>query len=248
MPRFEDYGSVQRRFLQEAFVCGVSLDDPRATEGRLARLLRDGLIEQRTSRKGRVSWRATAKGRQLLQSEKDLPFASAPDAGGGVKRDIARRRKGHGKTRTVKPGPAILTDHAAETLDYWRRNGGVAATFAYFIQEDTDGAIKIGEAANPVRRLEQMQTGNPRYLRVAAVILAGRNTEWQLHGYWRASAWIRGEWFGRGHADAILAKAQQIADAQIEAHRQREPLDDVRDKVFVRELFRHESELRDAVV
>ena len=244
MPRFEDYGSVQRSFMRDAFVVGVRLDDPRATPGRCSRLLRDELIEQRTSKKGRVSWRLTAKGRALLGSESDLPLG--PPGGEGVKRDTARRRRGRGSTRTVRPGPAILTDHAIETLDYWRRHNA-ATMFAYFIQEGTDGPIKIGEAVNPVKRLEQMQTGNPRDLRIAAVVLAGRNTEWQLHGYWRAKAWLRGEWFGKGHHDAIIAKAMQIADAQVEAHKARESLDDVRDKVFVRELFR-ELELPVAVV
>lgn len=245
MPRFEDYGNVQREFMREAFYSGVSLNDPRATPGRLARLLRDELIEQRTAKSGRVSWRLTTKGRGLLQAEGD-PEIVTTDQGSGVKRDIARRRKGRGMARTVKPGPAILTDHVIGILDYWRRHNA-ATMFAYFIQEDADGPIKIGEAANPVKRLEQMQTGNPRELHVAAVILAGRNTEWQLHGYWRASAHIRGEWFGRGCEAAIIAKAQQIADAQVDAHQQGQSLDDVRDKVFVRELFR-ESELPVAVV
>jgi hypothetical protein len=236
MPKFEEYGSVQRAFMREAAVCGVALDDPRATEGRLARLVRDELIEQRTSRAGRVSWRLTTKGRALLQTEGD-PEIVTTDYGSGVKRDTARRRHGRGKARTVMPGPDILTSHTIDTLDYWRRNNA-ATMFVYFIQEGTDGPLKIGEAVNPVKRLEQMQTGNPRHLRVAAVILAGRSTEWQLHGYWRHKAWIRGEWFGRGHHEDIIARAVQIADAQIEAHKAGASLDDVRDKVFVRELFR----------
>lgn len=244
MPRFEDYGEVQRSFMRDAFYSGVSLKDPRATTGRLARLLNDELIEQRTSKAGRLSWRLTTKGRHLLQAEGDPEIVSL-DGGGGVKRDIARRRKGRGMARTVKPA-AILTDHAIETLDYWRRHNA-AALFAYFIQEADDGPIKIGEAVNPVKRLEAMQCGNPRALRIEAVILAGRNTEWQLHGYWRAAASIRGEWFGKGHQDAILARAVRIADAQIEAHKERVSLEDIRDKVFVRELFR-ESEHPAAVV
>jgi len=228
----------------QASVNGVRLDDPRATEGRLARLLRDELIERRTSKAGRELWRLTVKGRQLLQTEGD-PEIVALDGGSGVKRDIARRRKGKGKTRTVKP-VAILTDHAIQTLDYWRRHNA-ATLFAYFVQEADGGAIKIGEAVNPVKRLEHMQCGNPRELRIEAVILAGRSTEWQLHGYWRASASIRGEWFGKGQQEAILAKAIQIADAQIEAHKERVSLEDIRDKVFIRELFR-ESECPAAVV
>lgn len=244
MPRFQDYGDVQRAFMRDAFYSGVSPKDPRATPGRLARLLADELIEQRTSRGGRVSWRLTAKGRELLQTEGD-PEIVPLDGGSAVKRDIARRRKGRGMARTVKPA-VILTDHAIETLDYWRRHNA-AALFAYFIQEADGGPVKIGEAVNPVKRLENMQCGNPRDLRIEAVILAGRGTEWQLHGYWRASASIRGEWFGKGQQDAIIAKAIQIADAQIEAHKERVSLDDIRDKVFVRELFR-ESERPAAVV
>jgi len=245
MVRFEDYGPVQRRFMQDAFVTGVALDDPRATDGRLARLLRDELIEQRTSKKGRVSWRLTAKGRAILQVEQNLPLEFS-DRREGLKRDTARRRRGSGSARSVAPGPALLTDHATATLDFWRRNNA-ATMFVYFIQEGEDGPIKIGEAVHPVKRVEQMQTGNPRHLRVTAVVLAGRSTEWQLHGYWRAKAWIRGEWFGKGHEDAIVAKAVQIADAQMQAFDARESLDDIRDKVFVRELFR-ESERQAAVV
>lgn len=233
MLRFEDLGLTQQKFLWIAYHEGVGLDDPVATDARIARLERDGLIHQRTSKGDRVSWRATELGRRVLTNHEPLDH---PDERSAVKRDVARRRKGSSRTRNRASSVELVTDAAAETLRYWREHNA-AWMFVYFIQEGMDGPIKIGEAADPPKRLEHMQCGNPRPLRVVAVILAERTTEWQLHGYWRSSAWIRGEWFGRGHQEAILAKAQQIAEAQIDAHRDGESIEAVRSKVFVRALF-----------
>lgn len=69
MPRtFNDLGPLQRKFMLRAFNEGVSLDDPLATVKRTQTLHAAGLIEQRESKKGRVSWRCTDAGRSLVST------------------------------------------------------------------------------------------------------------------------------------------------------------------------------------
>jgi hypothetical protein len=79
MPRtFNDYGPAAQRFLLRAFSEGVALDDPLATavvrdgESRAIRLERAGLVHQRQSKKGRVSWRCTDVGRGLVMEHRPV--------------------------------------------------------------------------------------------------------------------------------------------------------------------------------
>jgi hypothetical protein len=63
----------------------------------------------------------------------------------------------------------------------------------YFIQEQPAGAIKIGCAGNPQRRLYNLQTGNHRRLRILGVIDGGREHEIALHRLFKRAGY--GEWF-----------------------------------------------------
>ncbi len=68
-------------------------------------------------------------------------------------------------------------------------------SFVYFMQEDVaGGAIKIGRAANPVKRLLTLQTGTPRPLRLLCVIPGGARLEVTMHAAFAASR-MNGEWF-----------------------------------------------------
>lgn len=58
-----------------------------------------------------------------------------------------------------------------------------SATFVYLIGEENDGPVKIGFAADPIRRLRELQTGNPRRLRIECLIFGNATTESLLHGY-----------------------------------------------------------------
>lgn len=64
----------------------------------------------------------------------------------------------------------------------------------YFIQQGTDGPIKIGFAADCERRLDALQTGNPHDLHLLAVMGGDINREKELHQRF-AEGNLRGEWF-----------------------------------------------------
>lgn len=64
----------------------------------------------------------------------------------------------------------------------------------YFIQAAESGRVKIGIAANPVRRLAELQTGSPEPLRILGVIPGGARLESQLHARF-ADDRLHGEWF-----------------------------------------------------
>jgi hypothetical protein len=69
MPKtFAALGPKQRRFMLKAMNEGVALDDPLATRERTGNLKAAGLIHQRTSRKGRTTWRCTDVGRGLVMA------------------------------------------------------------------------------------------------------------------------------------------------------------------------------------
>jgi len=61
-------------------------------------------------------------------------------------------------------------------------------SYVYFIGEEDEGALKIGLAADPIKRLRSMQTGNPRRLRVEYVLMGDRGTEKLLHELWEPFA------------------------------------------------------------
>lgn len=66
--------------------------------------------------------------------------------------------------------------------------------FVYFIQAGDDGPVKIGIAADPQKRLDEMQIGNHADLVLIAYRPGGLQMERELHAR-LASGRIRGEWF-----------------------------------------------------
>jgi len=65
----------------------------------------------------------------------------------------------------------------------------------YFLREGERGAVKIGYTTMGVsERVQRLQSGNPRELRVLAHKAAGRTYEQRLKARF-ASVKIRGEWF-----------------------------------------------------
>jgi hypothetical protein len=71
----------------------------------------------------------------------------------------------------------------------------------YFIQSGHDGPIKIGTAADPHRRLCQLQTGHHEPLKIIAVADGDQKEERKLHERFAASR-VHGEWF-RASADVV---------------------------------------------
>lgn len=69
------------------------------------------------------------------------------------------------------------------------------AGFVYFIADT--GAVKIGLALDPLSRLEDLQVGNPRRLRIVSWFPGGQASEQFLHLEFFEYR-IRGEWFDLG--------------------------------------------------
>lgn len=62
------------------------------------------------------------------------------------------------------------------------------AEFVYFIGEPDEGPIKIGRAQHPIKRLRELQTGNPRRLRIERLIYGDAEIERILHRCWQPFA------------------------------------------------------------
>lgn len=104
------------------------------------------------------------------------------------------------------------------SLNYWT-DAYDTPDFVYFVQEEDGGAVKIGRAFDPVKRLAQLQCGNPRRLKIRALLLGSPELEKGLHRLWRAAA-VGGEWFGAGCEQAILTLAERSSQWQMEDHRE----------------------------
>lgn len=73
-------------------------------------------------------------------------------------------------------------------------------TLLYFMDEESLSAtgntrlVKIGQSDNPWRRKEQLQTGNPRSLRIITAALGSSKLETQIQNQF-SEQHVRGEWF-----------------------------------------------------
>jgi Meiotically up-regulated gene 113 len=116
---------------------------------------------------------------------------------------------------------AAMFDHAI---------GRASATFVYFIAEQPDGPLKIGTAVDPIERRRQLQTGNPRHLRIERLVYGERRVESLLHRTFsgqvipgsreRRSQFdgrfaVDTEWFSAESRPLILAAAEEIAERQL---------------------------------
>lgn len=106
---------------------------------------------------------------------------------------------------------------AAAQLNYWRDQDLTNPSYVYFIQDGRKGAVKIGMTVDPEKRLRDLQTGNPRTLRIRHVIPGDRSTEKALHARFEPAR-IRGEWFGREYLPIILAFASGISEEMIHTY------------------------------
>jgi hypothetical protein len=80
--------------------------------------------------------------------------------------------------------------------DARKRAGEVPSSYEtniYFLR-DPDGAIKIGKAVDVEKRIQALQSGNPRQLTTLLVVHAPRRLEFELHRRFEASR-LQGEWF-----------------------------------------------------
>ncbi len=96
---------------------------------------------------------------------------------------------------TLPPLPSTPLDKAHGREVVWPQVSELFAAartivgkFVYLIGEEDDGPVKIGLAADPIKRLRAMQTGNSRRLRVEYVLLGDMPTEKLLHEMWEPFA------------------------------------------------------------
>jgi hypothetical protein len=71
----------------------------------------------------------------------------------------------------------------------------------YMVQAGENGPVKVGFAANPERRIDGLQIGQPVVLTVLRIMEGCRRFEAALHKHF-AHLRIRGEWFT--HSDEML--------------------------------------------
>ena len=64
----------------------------------------------------------------------------------------------------------------------------------YFIQQGSNGPIKIGVSSDPIFRMRQLQTGNPYRLRLLGIIEDPLAPEDEWHDAFRDDRLV-GEWF-----------------------------------------------------
>lgn len=82
----------------------------------------------------------------------------------------------------------------------------MAEQMVYVIRAAESGRIKIGIAANPLKRLAMLQTGSPEYLELLGVARGGRPLEIRLHAQLSRDR-VHGEWFEyTGRVDFVISE------------------------------------------
>lgn len=84
---------------------------------------------------------------------------------------------------------------------------GRAEGWVYFISSG-QGAIKIGWARDPDKRLKTLQIGSPKRLKILGVMPGTQRTEKEIHRHY-ADARLTGEWFDRR---AVLKGVNHLID------------------------------------
>jgi len=126
---------------------------------------------------------------------------------------------------------------------------GKPTSWVYFIQEGTDGPIKIGyTAANPKGRLAALQTGNAKPLRVVTWAPGTTQDERDLHERFKHLR-MQGEWFQPAadlvafvHGVAWSSRDMELPDEEgddaLECGLTRSDLQDIGDFVEATRLYR----------
>jgi hypothetical protein len=137
-------------------------------------------------------------------------------------RNSARRHKGSHRQMARTPTIGRRTfplgnprSEPAAAIEHWK--GKVdGPLFVYFVQSGEGGPVKIGKANNPLKRIMELQCGNPVPLLLQAVVLASIDLEESLHLRWSAAN-IGGEWFAGGLQDQLVERAREAMAGQIDA-------------------------------
>jgi hypothetical protein len=101
-------------------------------------------------------------------------------------------------------------------LTYWSERG--RTSFVYVLGDTATGDVKIGTAVDVLRRLAQLQSGNPRPLVLRTALVGGPRLEGRLHEIFKEHS-LQGEWFSSVAAEAVVAYVSGLSDVQIAWHR-----------------------------
>lgn len=101
-----------------------------------------------------------------------------------------------------------------EQLDWWSQRPIPPRQYVYAIQGAALAPVKIGTSRNPLKRLQQLQTGTPDDLNLLHVIPGDQQTERELH-VWFAEWQHRDEWFCGDNIDLMLEMLDALAHHQI---------------------------------
>lgn len=145
-----------------------------------------------------------------IMGEKLRKYMERVEGGAGVTPITERQFKFLAQSRGYYKPKDISMNHAPRA----HRACVLARGFIYFIAHDPyDGYVKIGMSNNPSARLAQLQTGNPRRLRIMRTVECNdmRRCEQKMHQMY-AHARRCGEWFELTEAEAIECAASAEAD------------------------------------
>ena len=118
------------------------------------------------------------------------------------------------------------------TLEEEERRG-----FVYFIGEATPSEIKIGWSGDPIKRLQNLNTGSPRDLRLLHVTVGDRGNEREWHERFVHLRIDGGEWF-RAERDLLAAIALDRRENAVPEEELRRILDRRRRRESAHQLLR----------
>ena len=134
---------------------------------------------------GRGDYRITPRGMEVYESDIDnfdidylVRFQEFQD----YKNKKTKRKKSQPKETPSPPEEPKPTEPKKEE------------GFVYYIQEEMDGNIKIGFSDDPIKRLSQHQTSNPRELRMLVYVKGNKEDEKKIQKKFE-SLQTTGEWF-----------------------------------------------------
>jgi len=91
-------------------------------------------------------------------------------------------------------------------------------SFVYVIQAQGDSPIKVGWAADVPKRIAELQTGNPRTLRLLHLLVGEQRLEHNLHRRLGRPSRLIGEWFDGEEVEPFLAFVADLAQRMLEAY------------------------------
>jgi hypothetical protein len=100
---------------------------------------------------------------------------------------------------------------ATEHLAFWTALDAAPESYVYVIQAEGDSPIKVGWAVDVPKRIAELQTGNPRRLRLIHLLVGERRLEHNLHRRIGRPSRLMGEWFDGEEVAPVMDLVQDLA-------------------------------------